>query len=127
MIRQLDPPTFLITFTFVKRLNEPIIKVLYTLHVKKLNLSNKMKHLEHVHIKKLIHVNPITCSKYYDHETSCFHTLFNKVPFLGINVQFVFVIDFENHGNEHDHGLLWIKHAPIHGINTIEFFLKTCG
>jgi hypothetical protein len=25
-----------------------------------------------------------------------------------------------NHGYEHDHGLLWIKNAPIHGI----IFLK---
>jgi len=95
MIKQLDLPTFFITFTFVKRLGEPIIKALYTFHVKKLNLSNKMKHLEYVHIKNLIHKNSITCSKYYDHETSCFHTLFNKALFFGTNVQFVFVIDFE--------------------------------
>jgi hypothetical protein len=83
MIKQLDLLTFLITFTFIKKLGELVIKALYTLHVKKLNLSNKMKHLEHVHIKKLIHINPITCSKYYDHKTFCFHTLFNKGPFLG--------------------------------------------
>jgi hypothetical protein len=82
MIKQLDLPTFFITFTFVKRLGEPIIKALYTFHVKKLNLSNKMKHLEYVHIKNLIHKNSIMCSKYYDHETSCFHTLFNKGPFF---------------------------------------------
>jgi hypothetical protein len=82
MIKELDFPTFLIIFTFVKRLSEPIIKTLYTLHVKKLNLQNKMKHIEFVHIKKLIHNNPITCSKYYDHKMSYFHTLFNKDPFF---------------------------------------------
>jgi hypothetical protein len=86
-----------------------------------------MKHLEYVHVRKLIHINPIACSKYYDHETFCFLTLFNKGPFLGTNVQIVFVIDFENHGSEHDNGLLWIKHAPIHGINTNDFLKKTCG
>jgi hypothetical protein len=82
MIRQLDSLTILITFTFVKRLGEPFIKASYTLHVKKLNLQNKMKHLEFVHIKKLIQIDPITCSKYYEHKTFCFHTLFKKNPFF---------------------------------------------
>jgi hypothetical protein len=31
-----------------------------------------------------------------------------------------FVTNFQNCGSEHDHGLLWIKDAPIHGINTNE-------
>jgi hypothetical protein len=85
MIRQLDPLTFLITFTFVKRLGQPIVKALYTLHVKKLNLLNKMKHLEHVHIKKLIHINPITRSKYYDHKHLVF-THYSTKALFGINV-----------------------------------------
>jgi hypothetical protein len=38
-----------------------------------------------------------------------------------------FVTKFQNHGNEHDHGLLWIKDTPICGINTneeINFFVN---
>jgi hypothetical protein len=31
-----------------------------------------------------------------------------------------FLIEFQNCGSEHDHGLLWIKDAPIYGINTNE-------
>jgi hypothetical protein len=34
--------------------------------------------------------------------------------------EFFFVIKFQNCGSEHDHGLLWIKDAPIYGINTNE-------
>jgi hypothetical protein len=34
------------------------------------------------------------------------------------NTLFFFVTKFQNHGSEHDHGLLWIKDAQIHGINT---------
>jgi hypothetical protein len=41
MIRQLGPPTFFVTFTFVERLWDPLIKVLHTLHALRLNLSNK--------------------------------------------------------------------------------------
>jgi hypothetical protein len=42
---------------------------------------------------------------------------------------FIFVIEFQNHGNEHDHGLLCIKDAPIYGINRneeIEIFVYKC-
>jgi hypothetical protein len=27
-----------------------------------------------------------------------------------------FVIEFQNHGNEHDHGLLWVKNVPMYGM-----------
>ncbi len=40
-----------------------------------------------------------------------------------------FVIEFQNHGNEDDHGLLWIKDALIYVINTneeIEIFVYKC-
>jgi len=40
MIRQIGPPTFFATFTFAKRLWNPFIKTLHTLHAKKLNLIN---------------------------------------------------------------------------------------
>jgi len=59
----------------------------------------------------------ITCARYYDHKTSCFHTLFNKDPSIfGQVCDLCFVIEFQNYGSEHDHGLLWIKYAPIYGI-----------
>jgi len=50
-----------------------------------------------------------------------FCTLFNKDPSIfGQMCDFFFVIEFQNCGSEHEHGLLWIKNAPIYGINTIE-------
>ncbi len=30
------------------------------------------------------------------------------------------VLEFQNSGNEHDHGLLWIKNAPMYGVHTNE-------
>jgi hypothetical protein len=41
---------------------------------------------------------------------------------------FIFVAEFQNHGNEHDHGFLWIKNAPMYGVHTnekIEQFINT--
>jgi len=40
------------------------LKNLHTLHVSKLNLSNKIKNLQLVHITKLIWINLITCTRY---------------------------------------------------------------
>jgi hypothetical protein len=37
------------------------------------------------------------------------------------------VIESQNHDSEHDHGFLWIKDAPIYGINRnekINFFVN---
>ncbi len=52
-----------------------------------------------------------------------------KLTYFWTSVWFLFVIEFQNHGSEHDHGLLWIKDAPIYVINTnekIEIFIYKC-
>ncbi len=79
MIRQLGLP-FFVTFTYTKRLWDPFINALHTLHAKKLNLSNKIENFQFIHITYLIYNGPITCARYYDHKTSCFCTLFNQDP-----------------------------------------------
>jgi hypothetical protein len=33
---------------------------------------------------------------------------------------FYFVIELQNYGNEHNHGILWIKDAPMYGVHTNE-------
>lgn len=43
MIRKVGPPTFFVTFTFVKKLWDPFVKTLHTLHVIGLDLQNKIK------------------------------------------------------------------------------------
>jgi hypothetical protein len=43
MIRQVGPPTFFVTFKFVKKLWDPFVKTLHTLHVIGLDLQNKIK------------------------------------------------------------------------------------
>jgi hypothetical protein len=53
MIQQLGLTTFFVTFTFIDRLWDPLINTLHTLHASKLNLSNKIKDLQFVHIAKL--------------------------------------------------------------------------
>ncbi len=94
---------------------------MHTLCAKKLNLLNEIENLQSIHITKLKCNDPITCARYYDHKTSYFRTLFNRNPSIFKQVyEFFWVIKFQNRGSDHDHGLLWIKDAPIYGINTNE-------
>ncbi len=121
MIQQLGPPTFFVTFTSAERLWDPFIKVLHTLHASKLNLPNKIEDLQPVHIAELIWIDLTTCARYYDHKTSCFHKLVTKYHYLfGYISDFFYVTKFQNCGSKHDHGLLWIKNAPMYGVQINE-------
>ncbi len=106
MIRQLSFPTFFVTFTFAKRLWDPFIKVLQTLHASRLSFPNIMEDLQSVHITKLIWIDPITCAKYYDHKISCFHKLITKDHYL-----FWYISDFFLSLNSKimEMNMLWIK------------------
>jgi hypothetical protein len=54
MIRLFRPPTFFVTFTSDARLWDLLIKAMHTLHALGLNLPNKIKYLQYVHITYLI-------------------------------------------------------------------------
>jgi hypothetical protein len=61
--KKISLPTFFIIFTSIERLWDPLIKALWTLHAKKLNLVNKIENLQSIHIIKLICNDPITCAR----------------------------------------------------------------
>jgi len=65
----------------------------------------------------LIWVDTITCARYYNHKTFYFHKLIAKNHH---SIYIYIVIEFQNCGNEHDHGLLWINNAPMDGMHTNE-------
>jgi hypothetical protein len=55
-----------------------------------------------------------------------FCNLFIKKSIFGKTNDFYFVAKFQNKRSEHDRGLLWIKDAPIYGVDsneTIEQFV----
>jgi hypothetical protein len=54
MIWQLGLLTSFVTFNFAETLWDPFIKALHTLHARKLNISNKLKGLQFIHIVGLI-------------------------------------------------------------------------
>jgi hypothetical protein len=46
---------------------------------------------------------------------------------FGPSLELFFVTKFQNHGNEHDHGLLWVANAPKHGLNSNKIINFFCG
>ncbi len=75
----------------------------------------------------MIHNDPITCARYYDHKNHVFTHYPIKTHLFLNNFFFFLVIESQNHDSEHDHGFLWIKDAPIYGINRnekINFFVN---
>jgi hypothetical protein len=50
-----------------------------------------------------------------------FSQTYHKISSLfGYISDFFFITEFQNCENEHDHGLLWIKNAPMYGVHTNE-------
>ncbi len=64
MVHQLGLPKFIVISTSIERLWDFFIKNLHTLHASKVNLPNKIKNLQLVHITKLIRINLVTCTRY---------------------------------------------------------------
>jgi hypothetical protein len=46
---------------------------------------------------------------------------------FGPSLELLFVTKFQNHGNEHDHGLLWVANAPKYGLNFNQVIIFFCG
>ena len=70
---------------------------------------------------QLIRTDLITYARYYDHRTSSFQKLLMKDSSLIEEVlDYFFNTEFQNCGSEYDHGLIWIKNAPIYEVNTNE-------
>jgi hypothetical protein len=69
MIQQLGFLTSFITFNFAKTLWDHFIKALHTFHARKLNIPNKLKNLQSIHIVGLLWIDHVICARYYEHKT----------------------------------------------------------
>jgi hypothetical protein len=103
----------------------PLIEALYKLNAKRLNLPN-FTSLDSTHIAELIRSDPVTCALYYKHRMDAFRKLLQKESsIIGEIVDFFFVTEFQHHGSELEHTLIWIKNVPnfkTHSAKNIEQF-----
>ena len=117
MIRQLGPPTFFVTFTSAEHLWVPLCNALYQIENK--NLKEPLDSSKEDTIDSLIRRHPVICSRYYRHKITSLKSLILKNDNLFGKVEdFFFTTEFQQRGNEHEHGLLWIQNAPVYGQNT---------
>ena len=66
----------------------------------------------------LIRNDPVTCVRYYRSRRDALHQLISHDhKYYGELNDHFYVTEFQNQGSEHEHGLLWIKSAPIYGQN----------
>jgi hypothetical protein len=133
MIRQLGPPNFFVTFASAEHRWNPLVTTLTELH-KNRKKRNHIETLEDDEIDYLIRKDPVTRNRYYRHTINAIKQLIcHDEIFFGKVLDYYFVIEFQNRGSEHEHGLLWIEDTPIYGKNSnseIENFLNkyiTCN
>jgi hypothetical protein len=110
MIHQLGLPTFSMTFTGAKSKWTTLLFALHTLNKNHMEISNFFDELESKHFADPVRSNSVACACYYDHQMAAFTNLLKKDSSIFSKVDdFYFLTKFKNRGNEHDHGLLWIK------------------
>jgi hypothetical protein len=104
----------------VERLWTPLIEASYKLNATRLNLLD-LSSLDSIHIAELIRLDPVNCALYYNHCTKVFRKLLQKESsIIGEVVDFFFVTEFQHHGSEHEHALIWIKNAPKFKTNSTQ-------
>ena len=70
-------------------------------------------------VSSLIRDDPVTCARYYRNRINALRQLISHDhKYYGEIEDYFYVTEFQNRGSEHDHGLIWIKSAPIYGTNT---------
>jgi hypothetical protein len=117
MIRQLDLPTFFMTFTSVEHCWDPLVVVVPDLRRNK-KRKKETNTMENNNIDYLIRKDLVTCTRYYRHRINSLRQLIcHDETFFGKISNYFFVTEFHNRGNEHDHALLWIEGAPIYGAD----------
>ena len=117
MIRQLGPPTFFVSFSSVEHRWKPLIDALKLL--KERNIQPMDNEIQEDEIQSLIKNDPVTCVRYYRHRMNALRQLItHDHKYYGELKDYFFVTEFQNRGSQHDHGLLWIKEAPVYGTNT---------
>ncbi len=104
-----------------------MLQCLYDFNNKKLGLDAQFDKLEMKRIVNLIWFDLIRCARYYDPYMKYFRKLWmNDDTIFEPLFDFFFVTKFQNHGSEHDHGLLWVVNASTYGLDfnkIIEIFV----
>lgn len=87
-------------------------------HIRQNTTRPKKNDLEQNEPHSLIRNDIVTCAHYYRSRKDALHQLIaHDYKYYGEIDDFFYVTEFQNRGSENEHGLIWIKSAPIYGRN----------
>lgn len=119
MIRQIGIPTWFCSFSAAETKWEPLLKSLTKLLYNKDITLEAAKDLSWQEKCKLIKSDPVTCARYFDHRVQIFikDVLKHSSQPIGEIADFFYRVEFQQRGSPHIHMLVWVKGAPVHGVD----------
>ena len=118
MIRQLGIPSLFMSLSANDLNWIPLLKVL-SKFVNNTDLTDEeASELSWAEKTKLVQSDPVTCARYFDYRVQLFMEHVMKSSALGDIHDFFWRIEFQKRGSPHVHMLVWIRGAPVYGVNT---------
>ena len=120
MMRYHGKPTFFCTFTAAENQWTDLLRNLGRLIDKKEYTDAEIENMDAKEKKRLILADPVTCARHFNHRTRVLFSEFLGSPQgpLGEMKEFFYRVEFQNRGSPHLHCLLWMKDAPILGLDS---------
>ena len=119
MVRQLDIPTWFITFSAADLMwAEPIQIIARQQGV--LLTEEEVKNLDWQEKCRWIRSNPVTAARHFDYRAPKFinNVMLSEPHPVGEIVDYFYPVKFQQRGSPHLHCLFWVKDAPKLGKNT---------
>jgi len=118
MVRQLGKPAFFITLSAAETKWTELIQMLIKIHRNEDITEEEISNLSFEQVSMFIRSDPVTCMRNFEHRHRALRNQILK-PEAGIFAPYLLQdffdrLEFQMRGSPHDHGLYWIKGAPLY-------------
>ena len=122
MLRQLGIPTLWETKSAADTHWKELIRMLVLIAEHRIISDSEFDSMCHGDKCQYIRNDPVTCARYYDHRMRAFQNIMMKNcnEMYGHVSDYMFCDESQCRGSLHRHGLIWIKDAPIYGVDRDE-------
>ena len=115
MIRQLGPATLFCSFSSAETKWIHLLQILGNLVDNKNYNDDELQNLNWEEKCRLIQSDPVTCTRHFDYQF-----LMSDVAPLGKIKDWFYRVEYQQRGSPHIHMMLWLKDAPVFGIDKDE-------
>ena len=119
MIRQLGPASLFCSFSSAETQWIHFLRILGQLVDQKEYTNTELENMNWDDKCRLIQSDPVTCARHFDYQISQFLTnfLLNKAKPLGNISDWFYRVEYQQRGSPHIHMLIWLKDAPVFGVD----------